>query len=158
MVSRFLRENDPALTDRATILRARFAAGLAEVHYPIGDGGQGLPRGYHNAVISAFEKTGARNNAPSSMSSAWAWQRPTSSPLARRSSEDRFVTSALAQGNCSDVSVHASQECIQLHGGIGFTWEHPAHLYLKRATADQVALGTPADHRAILSGLVDLSM
>ena len=34
----------------------------------------------------------------------------------------------------------------------------PAHLYLKRAKADQVALGTPGDHRAILSGLVDLSM
>ena len=73
-------------------------------------------------------------------------------------SEDRFVASALAQAYCSDVSVRAAQECIQLHGGIGFTWEHPAHLYLKRAKADQVALGTPGDHRAILSGLVDLSM
>ena len=73
-------------------------------------------------------------------------------------SEDRFVASALAQAYCSDVAVHAAQECIQLHGGIGFTWEHPAHLYLKRAKADQVALGTPGDHRATLSGLVDLTM
>jgi alkylation response protein AidB-like acyl-CoA dehydrogenase len=73
-------------------------------------------------------------------------------------SEDRFVASAVAQAYCSDVAVHAAQECVQLHGGIGFTWEHPAHLYLKRAKADQVALGTPGDHRAILAGLIDLSM
>jgi hypothetical protein len=36
------------------------------------------------------------------------------------------------------------------------TWEHPAHLYLKRAKADQIALGTPGAHRARLAGLVDL--
>jgi alkylation response protein AidB-like acyl-CoA dehydrogenase len=36
------------------------------------------------------------------------------------------------------------------------TWEHPAHLYLKRAKADQIALGTPAAHRARLAELVDL--
>ena len=41
------------------------------------------------------------------------------------------------------VAVHAAEECVQLHGGIGMTWEHPAHLYLKRAKADQIALGTP---------------
>ena len=45
---------------------------------------------------------------------------------------------------------------MQLHGGIGFTWEHPAHLYLKRAKADPIALGTPDRHRAALAGLVDL--
>ncbi len=72
--------------------------------------------------------------------------------------EDRFVATALAQAYCSNVAVHAAQECIQLHGGIGFTWEHPAHLYLKRAKADQVALGTPGDHRRALSRLVDLTM
>jgi hypothetical protein len=41
----------------------------------------------------------------------------------------------------------AAQECVQLHGGIGFTWEHPAHLYLKRAKADSIAFGTPDAHR-----------
>lgn len=64
MVSRFLRDHDPALTDRVTLLRARFTAGLAEVHYPLGDGGQGLSRGYQNAVVDAFEQAGAPNNAP----------------------------------------------------------------------------------------------
>jgi alkylation response protein AidB-like acyl-CoA dehydrogenase len=52
--------------------------------------------------------------------------------------------------------VRAAEECVQMHGGIGFTWEHPAHLYLKRAKADSVALGTAARHRADLASLVNL--
>ena len=43
------------------------------------------------------------------------------------------VAVALAKAACCDAAVHAAEECVQLHGGIGFTWEHPAHLYLKRA-------------------------
>jgi alkylation response protein AidB-like acyl-CoA dehydrogenase len=70
--------------------------------------------------------------------------------------EDRHVAASLAQAYCSDVAVKAAEECVQLHGGIGMTWEHPAHLYLKRAKADQIALGTPGAHRALLAGLVDL--
>ena len=35
-----------------------------------------------------------------------------------------------------------------MHGGIGFTWEHPAHLYLKRAKADSIGFGTSSQHRA----------
>jgi alkylation response protein AidB-like acyl-CoA dehydrogenase len=45
---------------------------------------------------------------------------------------------------------------VQLHGGIGFTWEHPAHLYLKRAKAASVTFGTPGAHLSALSALVDL--
>ena len=45
---------------------------------------------------------------------------------------------------------------MQLHGGIGFTWEHPAHLYLKRAKASSVLFGTPAAHRTVLADLVNL--
>jgi alkylation response protein AidB-like acyl-CoA dehydrogenase len=52
--------------------------------------------------------------------------------------------------------VLAAQECVQLHGGIGFTWEHPAHLLLKRAKSASMALGTPDRHRAALAALVDL--
>jgi len=44
----------------------------------------------------------------------------------------------------------------ELHGGIGFTWEHPAHLYLKRAKTCQLALGGPDRHRRTLATLVDL--
>ena len=45
---------------------------------------------------------------------------------------------------------------IQLHGGIGFTWEHPAHLYLKRAKADSIGFGTADAHRASLARLANL--
>jgi alkylation response protein AidB-like acyl-CoA dehydrogenase len=63
---------------------------------------------------------------------------------------------ALAKASCSDTALKAAQEMIQLHGGIGFTWEHPAHLYLKRAKADSLALGTADAHRASLDVLADL--
>jgi alkylation response protein AidB-like acyl-CoA dehydrogenase len=66
------------------------------------------------------------------------------------------VATALAQAFCSDLAVTAAEEAVQLHGGIGMTWEHPTHLYLKRAKADQIAFGTPGSHRARLAGLVDL--
>ena len=63
---------------------------------------------------------------------------------------------ALAKAACSDTALKAAQETIQLHGGIGFTWEHPAHLYLKRAKADSLALGTADAHRASLDVLANL--
>lgn len=63
---------------------------------------------------------------------------------------------AVAQAYVSPVAVRAAEEAVQLHGGIGMTWEHPLHLYLKRAKADEIALGTAGRHRAALAGLVGL--
>jgi alkylation response protein AidB-like acyl-CoA dehydrogenase len=63
---------------------------------------------------------------------------------------------ALAKAICSEVAVNAAQECVQMHGGIGFTWEHPAHLYLKRAKSASIGFGTPDSHRASLAWLADL--
>jgi alkylation response protein AidB-like acyl-CoA dehydrogenase len=71
-------------------------------------------------------------------------------------SPDVEVAVALAKAYCSEVAVNAAQECVQMHGGIGFTWEHPAHLYLKRAKADSIGFGTADAHRAALASLVDL--
>jgi alkylation response protein AidB-like acyl-CoA dehydrogenase len=71
-------------------------------------------------------------------------------------SDDLPVAAALAKVVCSQVSLRAAEECVQLHGGIGFTWEHPAHLYLKRARADALALGAPAWHENRLGRLVNL--
>ncbi|WP_433469601.1 acyl-CoA dehydrogenase family protein [Spirillospora sp. CA-128828] len=70
--------------------------------------------------------------------------------------EDTPIAVAVAQAHCSAVALKAAEECVQMHGGIGFTWEHPAHLYLKRAKADSIALGTADRHRAALAALVDL--
>lgn len=70
--------------------------------------------------------------------------------------EDPAIPIRVAASLCARVAVHAAEECVQLHGGIGMTWEHPAHLYLKRAKADEIALGTPGRHRAALAPLVNL--
>lgn len=71
---------------------------------------------------------------------------------------DVSIAAAVAQAYCSDLAVLAAEEAVQLHAGIGMTWEHPVHLYLKRAKSNQIALGTPGRHRALLAELVDLPM
>ena len=73
-----------------------------------------------------------------------------------RRDDDAAIAAAVAQAYCSGAAVHAAEECVQLHGGIGMTWEYPAHLYLKRAKSDQLAFGTAYRHRARLAALVDL--
>jgi len=70
--------------------------------------------------------------------------------------EDVEVGTAVAAAYCGDMAVHAAEEAVQLHGGIGMTWEHAAHHYLKRAKADQIGLGNPGAHRAAIAELVDL--
>ncbi|MEV6960665.1 acyl-CoA dehydrogenase family protein [Streptomyces sp. NPDC051207] len=70
--------------------------------------------------------------------------------------QDADVAVAVAQAYAAPVAVRAAEEAVQLHGGIGMTWEHPAHLYLKRAKADSIAHGTPGAHREALAELVDL--
>ena len=60
---------------------------------------------------------------------------------------DRLIDLALAQAYCSEAYVTTAATAIQVHGGIGFTWEHPAHLYLRRARTDAQIFGDPAWHR-----------
>ncbi|HNA52280.1 MAG TPA: acyl-CoA dehydrogenase, partial [Mycobacterium sp.] len=60
---------------------------------------------------------------------------------------DRHTDLALAQAYCSEAFVFVAATNIQVHGGIGFTWEHPAHLYLRRARTDAQLFGDPAWHR-----------
>jgi alkylation response protein AidB-like acyl-CoA dehydrogenase len=61
--------------------------------------------------------------------------------------DEAAETAACAASFCSDAVSHCAAETIQVHGGIGFTWEHDAHLYFKRARAGRTLLGTPAHHR-----------
>ncbi|WP_033341395.1 acyl-CoA dehydrogenase family protein [Catenuloplanes japonicus] len=69
---------------------------------------------------------------------------------------EQRLAAALAQSHCGPAAVRAAEECVQLHGGIGFTWEHPAHLYLKRAKTTSIALGTAPAHRHALATLLTL--
>jgi alkylation response protein AidB-like acyl-CoA dehydrogenase len=61
------------------------------------------------------------------------------------------VVASLAKAYCSDAYFHAAAENIQIHGGIGFTWEHDAHLYFKRAKSSELLLGDPTYHRELLA-------
>ena len=61
------------------------------------------------------------------------------------------IVAPMAKSYCSEAYFHCAAESIQIHGGIGFTWEHDAHLYFKRAKTDELLFGTPAQHRAVLA-------
>jgi alkylation response protein AidB-like acyl-CoA dehydrogenase len=58
---------------------------------------------------------------------------------------------SLAKAYTSEAYFHAAAENIQIHGGIGFTWEHPAHLYFKRAKSSELLFGDPSYHRELLA-------
>jgi alkylation response protein AidB-like acyl-CoA dehydrogenase len=64
------------------------------------------------------------------------------------------AVASLAKAYCSDAYFFAAAENIQMHGGIGFTWEHDAHLHLKRAEASRLWLGDPTYHRARLADAI----
>jgi alkylation response protein AidB-like acyl-CoA dehydrogenase len=72
-------------------------------------------------------------------------------------SDELPVLAAVAKAFCSDAFLLCAGDSIQLHGGIGFTWEHSAHLYFKRAKASQLLFGDPAHHRHKLAGYLSLS-
>jgi alkylation response protein AidB-like acyl-CoA dehydrogenase len=61
------------------------------------------------------------------------------------------VVAALVKALASDTYFHVAAENIQIHGGIGFTWEHDAHLYFKRAKASELFLGDASYHRERLA-------
>ncbi|MFD5120996.1 acyl-CoA dehydrogenase family protein [Streptomyces sp. NPDC058385] len=67
------------------------------------------------------------------------------------------VAASAAAAVCSETFRLATAEYVQLHGGIGFTWEHPAHLYVRRARSAEVLFGTADQNRARLAQLVGLA-
>lgn len=76
------------------------------------------------------------------------------SAAAARSAEDVSEAASVAKAYCSEAFTHAAKENIQIHGGIGYTWEHDAHLYLRRAKAMELLFGSPTEHRARLAQLI----
>jgi alkylation response protein AidB-like acyl-CoA dehydrogenase len=69
---------------------------------------------------------------------------------------DAPLLASAAKSLCSEVFLSAAATTIQVHGGIGFTWEHPAHLYYRRAKSDELMFGTPGEHRARLAARLGL--
>jgi alkylation response protein AidB-like acyl-CoA dehydrogenase len=66
-------------------------------------------------------------------------------------SDERPALASLAKAYCSEAYYRAAADNIQIHGGIGFTWEHDAHLYFKRAASSKLLLGDSDYHRELLA-------
>jgi len=69
---------------------------------------------------------------------------------------DASLAAVLAYVHCSRAFTNAAKESIQIHGGIGYTWEHDAHLYLRRAKSSQLLFGPPARQRTRLAELAGI--
>jgi alkylation response protein AidB-like acyl-CoA dehydrogenase len=66
------------------------------------------------------------------------------------------ASAQIARSYCSEAFFHAAAENIQIHGGMGFTWEHAAHLYFKRARAGSMMFGEPIEERQKLGASLGL--
>ncbi len=64
------------------------------------------------------------------------------------------VAASVAKARCGEAAMRVADESLHIFGGIGFTWEHDAHLYFRRAKTLEVLLGTPAQHRRRFSTLL----
>ena len=72
--------------------------------------------------------------------------------FAAEADDEGFLeAAALAKATCSEAYFHAAADTIQIHGGMGFTWEHDAHLYFKRAKSSELLFGDPVYHRELLA-------
>jgi alkylation response protein AidB-like acyl-CoA dehydrogenase len=69
---------------------------------------------------------------------------------------DLSLAASAAKVFCSETYTTATAACIQIHGAIGTTWEHPAHLYFKRAKSSALLFGSPARHRELLAAALGL--
>jgi alkylation response protein AidB-like acyl-CoA dehydrogenase len=67
--------------------------------------------------------------------------------VAADDAENLPVAASLAKAACSDAYFRCAAESIQIHGGVGFSWEYDLHLFFKRARSTEVFLGDPAYHR-----------
>ena len=68
--------------------------------------------------------------------------------------DEAHVAASTAKTWCSDASKRVMSSALQVHGGIGFTWEHDLHFFMKRAQLDQLTFGDAAFHRARLTSLL----
>jgi alkylation response protein AidB-like acyl-CoA dehydrogenase len=76
--------------------------------------------------------------------------------LAADDREEIAIAAPMAKAYASEMYEHVAGEAIQIYGGIGFTWEHDAHLYFKRAKASRLLLGGPHHHRRVLADVLGL--
>ncbi|HSS11815.1 MAG TPA: acyl-CoA dehydrogenase, partial [Acidimicrobiales bacterium] len=117
---------------------SRYAAAREQFGRPIGQF-QGVKHRCADMLVAAEQAAGV------------AWDAVAA--LDQGTSDEAALAAAVAGVVAPDAFFRCAKDCIQVHGGIGFTWEHDAHLYLKRATALRQLLGGPTPARALTAGL-----
>jgi alkylation response protein AidB-like acyl-CoA dehydrogenase len=76
--------------------------------------------------------------------------------VAAEDSDELPVAASLAKAYCSDAYFHCAAASLQIHGGVGFTWEYDVHLYFKRAKSSETFLGDPSYHRELVAQRIGL--
>ena len=107
----------------------------------------GKPIGVHQAIKHKCADMLIEVEAAKAITqyAAWALDNDT---------DDAPLRAAMAKARACDAYHHCSRENIQIHGGVGFTWEYDCHLYLKRAKAIEVSYGAPAEHRERVASML----
>jgi alkylation response protein AidB-like acyl-CoA dehydrogenase len=98
----------------------------------------------HKCADMLFEVESARSIT---YYAAWA---------AREDNDEAPLAAAMAKAFVSDAYRHTAAENIQIHGGVGFTWEYDCHLYFKRAKTDEAWLGDATFHRERVAQMLAL--
>jgi hypothetical protein len=104
----------------------------------------GKPIGTYQAVAHPLADTYVETELARSLAYWAAW-------CVAEGDEETTVATAAAKSYCADAAVAACERSIQVHGGIGFTWEHVLHRYYKRALAIQAYGGYGRVHRAVVA-------
>ena len=104
----------------------------------------GRPIGSFGAVSQALAGVLVGTEAAASMV-AWAARAAAGAP------DELALAASSAKAYCSEAYTRAAATSIQVHGGVGFTWDHDAHLYFKRATSSALLLGDATWHRAAVA-------
>src|SRR3984893_10318157 len=109
----------------------------------------GKPMGIYEAVSHKLADMLVLSESGRSATYYAAWAVEADAP-------DRALASSMAKAYVSDAYRKVAGDGIQVHGGIGFTWEHDLHLYFKRAKASEVTLGDATYHRELVAQALDL--
>jgi len=76
--------------------------------------------------------------------------------VAAEGGDELPTCAALAAAECAEAYFRCASDAIQIHGGVGFTWEYDIHLHFKRAKAGETLLGEPAHHREFIAQEIGL--
>jgi alkylation response protein AidB-like acyl-CoA dehydrogenase len=109
----------------------------------------GVPIGSFQAIQHKFADMAVEVEGATSLTYYAAWATMENDPGAE-------MATHVAKAWCSDIYKHATFEGVQIHGGIGFTWDHDMHLYFKRAKSGEVNLGDATYHREKVAQLLDM--